>query len=135
MKRCSKCQIDKSVESFHRSKKSKDGRQSTCSACNKKRLSTPENVERRRALSWRACLKKFGITEDDYNKMFESQLGLCAICHKPEAEIKLAVDHDHDTGRIRGLLCKKCNMGIGLLGDNPDTLATALLYLRRASNS
>lgn len=95
-------------------------------------MSTPEMVEKRKRHAWLACLKKFSITEEDYQKMFDKQMGLCAICHKPESEIKLAVDHDHDTGKVRGLLCKRCNMGIGLLGDNPDTLTNAVLYLRRA---
>lgn len=63
--------------------------------------------------------------------MFAEQLGLCAICHKPE-DIKLAVDHCHDTGKIRGLLCKRCNMGIGLLGDSPEITLNATLYLQRA---
>jgi hypothetical protein len=92
-------------------------------------------MERRKRYAWIACLKKFGMTEDDYQKMFDEQLGLCAICHKPENDIKLAVDHDHKTGKVRALLCKKCNMGIGLLGDDPDTILSASLYLRRASNS
>lgn len=130
VKTCTKCEIVKPVESFHRSKKSKDGHQSVCAACNKKRLSSPENVARRQRYAWLGCLKKFGITEDDYNKMFESQVGLCAICHNPENGIKLAVDHCHDTGKVRGLLCKRCNMGIGLLGDNPDTIISAAMYLK-----
>jgi Autographiviridae endonuclease VII len=127
---CSKCRIEKSVEDFHRSSTSKDGIQYTCKTCNKARLSTPENVERRKRYAWLACLKKFGITEDQYHGMFDRQLGLCAICHKPENDIKLAVDHCHDTGKVRGLLCKRCNMGIGLLGDNPDTLISAAMYLK-----
>lgn len=129
MKVCSKCGIEKSVEGFHRSKKSKDGLQSACKLCQKKRLSSPENMERRQKAAWAGCLKKFGITEDDYNKMFNEQMGLCAICHKPDS-IRLAVDHDHDTGLIRGLLCKKCNMGIGLLSDDPNTLVNAVFYLK-----
>jgi Autographiviridae endonuclease VII len=122
------------VEDFHRSKSAKDGRQPECKVCQKARMSTPRMIEKRRRNAWLACLRKFSITEDDYNKMFDEQMGLCAICHKPENDIKLAVDHDHETGRVRGLLCKRCNMGIGLLGDNPDTLINATLYLRRTQN-
>lgn len=130
VKTCTKCRVEKSVEDFHRSKSEKDGRQRVCAACNKKRLQSPENVARRQRYSWLSCLKKFGITEQDYNDMFERQLGLCAICRKPENDIKLAVDHCHETGRVRGLLCKKCNMGIGLLNDSPDTLISAAMYLK-----
>jgi hypothetical protein len=130
VKTCAKCRVEKSVEDFHRSSSSRDGTQYNCKTCNKARLSTPENIERRKQYAWLACLKKFGITEDDYNEMFERQFGLCAICRKPENDIKLAVDHCHETGKVRGLLCKRCNMGIGLLGDNPDTLISAAMYLK-----
>lgn len=129
VKTCSRCKIEKSVEDFHRGR-NKDGRSSNCKACDKARLSTPEMAKKRRLHSWRACLRKFGITEDDYNEMFERQMGLCAICHKPEVDIKLAVDHCHETGKVRGLLCKRCNMAIGLLGDDPDTIISAALYLK-----
>lgn len=120
------------MESFHVSRKSKDGKQRECKQCIKERMSTPEMMEKRRNSAWLSCLRKFGITEADYNRMFDEQAGLCAICHNPELEIKLAVDHCHETGMVRGLLCKRCNMAIGLLGDNPDTIMNAMLYLRRA---
>lgn len=78
----------------------------------------------------------FGITAVQYDEMFEHQQGLCKICHKPETtkntrgEIKkLAVDHDHVTGKVRSLLCAKCNQAIGLLDDSPDRLRAAALYL------
>lgn len=128
-KSCRTCSDVKSVESFHRSKKSKDGYQSQCKACQKARLSSPENAERRRHYAWLASIKKFGITEDQYNQMLEKQLGLCAICHKPDT-IKLAVDHCHETGKVRGLLCKRCNMAIGLLDDDPDRIISAALYVK-----
>lgn len=127
------------MEDFFNSKKAKDGKQSQCKACCKMRLSTPENVERRRQYAWLGCLQRFNLTEEQYDQMFEKQCGLCAICHKPDASgTRLAVDHDHECCNgdyscgncIRGLLCKKCNMGIGLLGDNPDTIANALLYVK-----
>src|SRR5438105_9932161 len=58
--------------------------------------------------------KKFGITQAEYDQMFEEQDGVCKICRKPESRIcrgilcRLAVDHDHKTGKVRGLLCSKC---------------------------
>ena len=55
----------------------------------------------------------------------------CAICGKPEVGRRLNIDHDHATGLVRGLLCRKCNAGIGLLGDNIEGLEAALEYLRR----
>jgi hypothetical protein len=120
------------VEGFHNSKDSKDGKQTECKACQKERMSTPKMVERRKRSSWLACLKKLGVTEEWYDETFAHQLGLCAICHKPENDIKLAVDHDHVTSEVRGLLCKRCNMAIGLLGDDPQIVLNAALYLQRA---
>lgn len=80
--------------------------------------------------------RKFGITHQDYAKLFQNQDGLCAICKQPETATRLgkvkslAVDHDHKTGRIRGLLCSDCNTGIGKLKDDPEILQSAIQYLK-----
>jgi hypothetical protein len=77
----------------------------------------------------------FGLTLDQYDKILENQNGVCAICGKPErAKMygvirRLAVDHDHKTGKIRGLLCALCNQAIGLLNDDINNLASAIKYL------
>lgn len=78
-----------------------------------------------------------GITREQYNVLYESQRGLCAICSRPETtrhqngrQRNLAVDHDHQTGTIRGLLCGRCNPGIGFFQHNPDYLDRAAMYLR-----
>lgn len=72
----------------------------------------------------------YGITLDEYNKILAAQNGVCAICKVPHhPERPLVVDHDHDSGEVRGLLCSECNTGIGLLGDNPQTLLSACAYL------
>jgi hypothetical protein len=81
--------------------------------------------------------RQYGITYNDYLALHEKQLGLCAICGNPEKLIKqgvkfdLAVDHDHVTGRIRGLLCNNCNRALGLMKDDALVLQSALDYLRR----
>jgi len=87
---------------------------------------------------WNAQLKhKFGITADQYDDMLARQDGKCAICGKPETDTirwgktaRLAVDHDHLTGVVRGLLCRRCNQGIGKFEDDPDMLQAAADYLR-----
>lgn len=72
----------------------------------------------------------YGITLTQYNQMLAAQDGVCAICKVPHhPERPLVVDHDHDSGEVRGLLCSECNTGLGLLGDNPDTLLAASAYL------
>ena len=74
-----------------------------------------------------------GITIEMYNKMFNDQDGCCWICGKHQDELKWAlhVDHDHETGEIRGLLCRKCNSLLGYAEDNLDTLSNAINYLTK----
>lgn len=80
----------------------------------------------------------YGISEEDYQRMVEAQGGLCAICNRPErmkfkgALKRLAVDHCHMTGDVRGLLCHACNCAIGKLGDAPDLLRAAANYLEKS---
>ncbi len=74
--------------------------------------------------------RKYGITIGQYETMVESQGGGCAICGTPPTNgASLHVDHDHDTGRIRGCLCFKCNNALGDLGDSVDILLRAALYM------
>lgn len=85
----------------------------------------------------RATLASFGLTPDEFRQMEETQNGVCAICEQPETDKRnhrLAVDHDHDTGRIRGLLCKSCNIGLGMFRDSTNNLRRAINYLRRTAS-
>lgn len=76
--------------------------------------------------------KKFGLTEAQYELMIVAQDGHCAICAELDRpEKRLAVDHDHVTGRIRALLCDRCNRGIGFLDENPERLCAAANYIER----
>lgn len=79
----------------------------------------------------------YGLTVDDYTDLCRAQGDVCAICKRPETTVsklgkpkQLAVDHCHETGAVRGLLCQACNAGIGLLRDDPVTLSAALHYLQ-----
>ena len=72
-------------------------------------------------------LRNYGITLEDYDKMYNSQQGKCAIC-KDTYEI-LCIDHDHTTNKIRGLLCDKCNRGIGYLKESKEIFINAIKYL------
>lgn len=73
--------------------------------------------------------KKFGIGLDEYDRLFNAQNGVCAICKEQDTQ-KLAIDHDHKTGDVRGLLCRACNTGIGLLKDDAQLLKSAIDYLQ-----
>jgi hypothetical protein len=76
----------------------------------------------------------YGINTEEYNRLFELQEGKCAICgkHQSQFEKRLYVDHDHESGRVRGLLCQKCNSAIGLLCDDVSLLKIAVRYLEGA---
>lgn len=85
-------------------------------------------------------LHGYGLTVGDYEALLEQQHGVCAICHQPETQrsrwggIKsLAVDHDHETNKVRGLLCNRCNSVLGWSNNDPDLLVAAILYLEASS--
>jgi hypothetical protein len=74
--------------------------------------------------------RAYGISLEDYEGLLESQGGVCQICRKACASgMRLAVDHCHETGRVRGLLCGKCNQGIGQFAHDVETLRSAIIYL------
>jgi hypothetical protein len=81
----------------------------------------------------KGLFKKYGITLEEYQKLWDDQNGVCAICGNPEPKegYMLAVDHDHITGKIRGLLCSRCNTSIGKFEDSIEILQNAIKYLIR----
>jgi hypothetical protein len=82
-------------------------------------------------------LRDAGITAEEYNKLLLNQGHACAICRtlEPRGQGTWHIDRDRDTGRTRGLLCNGCNVGTGMLGDNPDTLIAAVAYLLQFSDT
>lgn len=92
------------------------------------------NTERYRDMELR---RKFGISLAEYNAMMEEQNGVCSICSQPETAMRrsrilpLAVDHNHTTGSVRGLLCTACNIGIGSLAESKERLLNAIAYLEK----
>lgn len=81
--------------------------------------------------------RSYGITLFEYNRMLTEQGGGCGICGARESRskgqgVRLHVDHDHETGTARGLLCDTCNRGIGQLGDDLERVLAAVRYLERA---
>ena|SRR3990167_3853363 len=88
------------------------------------RDSNPEKAHNATLKYW------YGITVEQYNQLFVDQKGLCAIC-KEQSEKRLCVDHEHDTGRIRGLLCRACNSGLGHFKENTNNFLNAIKYLTK----
>lgn len=118
-KDCSQCGSVKPLYEFRKCKSSSDGHRNQCKACHSK-----NNRERH----WRlAGIRDFKL--HDFDRMRDESMGSCNICGKWCGD-NLHVDHDHDTGKVRGLLCSDCNLGLGKLGDNVEGLTRALNYLK-----
>lgn len=90
--------------------------------------SLPSN--KRRAYD-RQLKNTYGISIEQYEVMIADQGGGCAICNRQPGNRRLHVDHCHETGKIRGILCSGCNTALGLLNDNPDLIDKASDYLRK----
>jgi hypothetical protein len=73
--------------------------------------------------------RQYGLSREDWQKMFDDQQGLCAICG--DTMKRIVVDHDHISDKVRGLLCNNCNLGIGLLQDDSRILESAFKYLKK----
>lgn len=145
-KECRKCGVTKPLSEFSLSRQATETRnavyRSDCKACCAARASQwyKENPERAVANRRKANLARYyGLTVAEYNALLRKQGGVCAICGMDEPnshgrtgkKFRLSVDHCHSTGRVRGLLCQKCNRAIGLLGDNPILMRKAISYLLR----
>lgn len=139
---CGGCKETKSVTEFYRS--GQNGLRSQCKSCGAeyRRRWRAKNPEAYRAIN-RAVYEKynkhrtrennlrhfFGISQAEYDALLGKQGGVCAICHETCATGRnLAVDHDHVTGEIRGLLCARCNGGYGFFQENPARLMDAIAY-------
>lgn len=135
-KTCTQCNQWKSLCEFQYRKDTKLHR-SECHACVKQRkieyYSVPKRQRERRNNSF---LLNYGITHDDYDRLLAKQGNACAICGTTDPSGKsgrfsyFSIDHCHDTGAVRGLLCNHCNRGIGFLQDSPVLLTNALKYLQ-----
>jgi hypothetical protein len=127
VKRCPRCGQTKPLDAFVRNRASRDGLGSYCRPCHNEIGRV--NLERRWGAQRFYHLKnRYGLTRAAFQELWKEQSGKCAIClTRPAAH----VDHDHATGRVRGLLCFNCNGGLGHFGDDPMRLAVAIAYLHR----
>ncbi len=125
-KRCSRCKKRKSSTEFSPHKGRSDGLQSRCKSCR-----TDLELARRQTGAIRVYQinRLYGLSSTGYAALLDMQGGTCAICRQVYAAEKLCIDHDHATGKIRGILCNPCNTGLGFFKDNPDRLHSALDYL------
>lgn len=113
---CRSCGCTKLLNQFYVMKTSLDGKDSYCKSC-----------RCRYASRWHKK-RRYGVSPEQESEMLESQDDVCAICG---CDPPLCIDHCHDTNKFRGLLCRKCNAGLGFLGDNLEGLLKAITYLER----
>lgn len=161
-KRCAVCGEEKSVSEFFRKRGVKSWLSKTCNSCsleksrayregNREKLRDMQRARynadagkaKRSAKLWRLknpdkvkgrkLKERFGISLEDYNIMLEAQGGVCAAngCHSTDK--MLTVDHCHETNKIRGLLCNKCNLSIGCIDDSIEKLKGLIVYLERSN--
>ncbi len=150
--KCSVCRTVQVLDAFSLDTYKKLGRHTTCRTCNRTRSRAWMEKNRDRAriakaaynrshpdVKRRSCWREKGIniTTQEYYEMVQTQGGRCLICTRHEDVLtrRLAVDHDHQTGRIRGLLCGSCNSALGFFNENINALEAAVQYLRRYHGS
>ena len=160
MKTCTKCKVDKDESLFYRDNRRAGGLLAKCKECADAYAKRPDVAERRRAARnnpegrqfqrWKKHSKtpeflakkkhwerahRYGLTVEMFEKLLTEQEGKCAICKKElvldGGKVGMHTDHDHKTSKVRGLLCAKCNRGLGCFDDNPGFLTEAIKYLER----
>lgn len=138
-KACSVCREAKPLEHFAVYAGRPSGRQSRCRECHNEAAKKSYQRHKQKRRDWH-LRKTFGISAADYELMLTGQGGKCAICGRREdtshtrggiGAIRLAVDHCHETGAVRGLLCRSCNTAIGKFRHDPLILKAAIEYLER----
>ena len=98
-------------------------------AANKEKIKARRKGKRKAQAVKYNLKSKYGLTVEDYRRMFEAQGGRCKLCGKESRKRMLDVDHNHETGKVRELLCHRCNVGLGHFDDDPNLLLMAAVYL------
>lgn len=127
---CKDCNENKSTSEFYFKNKATGRLYTDCKICRKQNAKQWRNVEKSKD---NRIKHLYEISLQEYNEMFTRQNGCCFICEKHQINFKrsLAIDHNHQTGRIRRLLCGNCNVLLGHAKDNPEILARAINYLTK----
>ncbi len=113
-KPCRRCNVVKPMADFHNEPRNRDGRASHCKSCYEKQQFVPR------------LSRKYGITEDEYKALVVKHDGKCGMCSETA---KLVVDHCHKSGKVRALLCDRCNRLLGVADDRIELLQAAIAFL------
>jgi hypothetical protein len=152
VEQCSRCRQEKPYNQFNYSKHRSNGLSSLCKDCDRERKNEQSRrkywdmtEEERQEYKRKKNLRKFRLTPEEYNRIFQEQSGRCAICKKEETALQpiknkqgiknLCVDHCHKTNKFRALLCTRCNTGIGMFEENIETMKAAIQYLEDKKNA
>jgi len=160
-RKCFSCKIIKDINDFCKNRRNKCGYNYKCKNCcsitrkeytknNKEKLKKNYHEKYReknliysktplaRERAKKSRLKtRYGLSVEDFERMKDSQKGVCAICKLPETfkqNFDLSVDHNHDTGQVRGLLCNRCNVSLGLMQENINFLENMIEYIKKYTN-
>jgi hypothetical protein len=129
---CMTCDVEKNITEFYIRDKKTGRRHSACKECDKARVKARHqaNPERTRNNDLK---RNYGISLQEHQQMFDEQKGVCATCKSPGDGKwkKLCVDHDHKTGKVRQLLCRRCNMILGQAYDNISLFEEYIKYLQK----
>lgn len=143
MKKCKTCLINKPLSEFYKEQALQDGHMNSCKSCkNKKTQKWRENNRDKYNADMRDYNKKhyerlriqrYDLSHEDYKKMLKAQNNQCAICGKlSNGNRPLAVDHDHENNKVRGLLCYNCNRGMHFI-DDKDLLKKMIKYKAKSN--
>jgi hypothetical protein len=141
---CKGCKLHKEADQFNKAKGNRDGLTGKCKSClhlawkswyyggdakdkNAERNRRYSQTEKGKANTFRKRLARFNLTEAEYRELEERSEGYCESCKE---RLATDIDHCHNTGRVRGLLCGNCNTALGLMADNPIYLQRAIEYLK-----
>ena len=126
-KYCVLCNKEKSLKEFNKNSRYKDGYYKHCKECHYEVYGRPRHI-----------LATYGLTQEDYNTLLKKQEYKCFSCGKAHGTFKtdrLFIDHCHDTGKVRGLLCHDCNVALGAATDNIETLRNLIKFLENHNES
>jgi hypothetical protein len=126
-KRCSKCGELKPILDFPRNRKSRDGYHLYCKVCHNAQVRESKNRLHGGSRHYH-LRRRYGIGAEEVKMLIDAQGGICPICRRRPAT---QVDHDHKTGRVRGVLCLYCNAAMGAFHDDPELIEKAIAYLER----
>lgn len=132
-KRCPDCSVVKPISEYNKSKSKPDGLQAYCKPCSRARNNAHNEKHRARVRHQRRMAhnkSRYGITPEEYEALLEKASAACMACGVRDE--RLCIDHSHKDGRVRGILCWRCNLALGYALDNPDVLVGLANYLRNS---